>query len=451
MTDIEDKIRSKEARIAVVGLGYIGTCIGAVVAGRGYTVLGIDVRKDIVDAINRGETHINEPNLAPLVRRMVSENKLIAATSYENIAECDVILVTVGTPLTENFEPDTRDIVAACTSIQPHVRDGQLIIIKSTLPPGVTEQVVKPVLDSSGKKYHMAFCPERLAEGKAITEFESIPVVVGGVDVESAERAAFFWQEAMGLDTIRVESAAAAEFVKLADNLWIDLNIALANELAMLSEKLGIDALQVIAAANTLPKGARGQHVNILSPSVGVGGYCLTKDPWFVQHLGQEFKLDLKIPAASRGVNEGMPQHSISLIREMIERDGRKLPESRIAILGLAFKSNTGDCRYTPTAPIVAALQKSGCDLVVCDPLVSEQDAAEITSVPLTAEPLVAIAGADAILFLTGHDAFTELGTARIIAAVKKGAIIFDGRNFFDDTSIGELRAAGLVYKGVGR
>lgn len=445
------KIEEKSINIALVGFGYIGTCIGAVLANRGYRVHGIDVRKNMVDAINKGQSLINEPGLASLIEKTVHNKTLSASTEFRAIEKCDVVVVTVGTPLGQNFDPDTKDIISATESILPFVQDGQIIVLKSTVPPNITEKVVKPILEKSGKKFHLAFCPERLAEGRAIVELETIPVVVGGVDSESSKLSALFWEKTLGLKTIIVENAKTAELVKLADNLWIDLNVALANELAILSDKLGIDALQVIAAANTLPKGAGQQHVNILAPSIGVGGYCLTKDPWFVHHLGKQLGVDLKTPVASRTANDQMPKYSYEMIKTTIESTGRKIEKCKIAVLGVSFKNNTGDCRYTPTKPIIQSFEKSGCELVICDPWVREEEAQEITKLKLEPDSLRAIQKADAVVFLTGHDEFKNIGVSKIIEVVQPQAVIIDGRNFFDKESILKMKSAGLTYKGVGR
>ena len=172
-----------------------------------------------------------------------------------------------------------------------------------------------------------------------------------------------------------------AEMVKLASNLWIDLNIALGNELAKLCDQVGVDVLEVIAAANSLPKGRR--HVNILTPSIGVGGSCLTKDPWFVDHLGKQHGLQLRLPAVGRAVNDSMPSYTVSIIADGLARAGKRLADSRVAVLGLAFKSDTGDCRSTPTKPAIAALAASGCRLALCDPLVGAEEAGSVTSLPL--------------------------------------------------------------------
>ena len=446
---LQKKIQSKELKIAVVGFGYIGTCIGAVLADRGFRVFGIDVRKSTVDEINKGITSINEPGLKELVHRTVSQKLLSASSDFQMISQCDAVVVTVGTPLGANFDPDTRDIVAASEAIAQHLKPEQIVVLKSTVPPRTTDTVVKPILDKVGSRYHLAFCPERLAEGRAIAEFKSLPVVVGGVDELSAELAAKFWEGVLGVETITVDSTVASELVKLSDNLWIDLNVALANEVALLSEKLGVDALQVIEASNSLPKGSK--WVNILAPSVGVGGYCLTKDPWFVHHLGKTLGLDLLTPVASRTVNDRMPEYSYQLIKSEIEKAGISIPQAKVAILGVSFKNNTGDCRFTPTKPIIQKFEQSGCTLEICDPWVSDSEAQTVTTRKLCRDMMAALRGADAVVFLTGHDEFKNLTVANLKELLKPGAFIFDGRNYFTQEKIRQARAAGFSYKGVGR
>lgn len=447
--NLEAKIDSGELKIAVVGFGYIGTCIGAVIAKRGYDVTGIDVRIKNVEEINQGRTSIAEPGLSDLISEVVKNKKLMATSDFKFIENCDVVVVTVGTPLGSSFDPDTRDIISAMDSIYPYLKDEHLIILKSTVPPFTTENVVKPTLDKKGVNYYLSFCPERLAEGKAIAEFESIPVVVGGIDERSTYLSAKFWRKVLNIDTIPVDSARAAELVKLADNLWIDLNIALANEIAMISDRIGVDALQVISAANSLPK---GQHkVNILYPSVGVGGYCLTKDPWFVHHMGSKLGLNLKTPVTSRHVNDSMPTYSFNLIDNALQKREKKWTESKVAVLGVSFKNNTGDCRYSPTKPVIEKLTETGCKLELYDSWVNDHEALMVTQQKLNRDILSALKGSDVVVFLTGHDEFKKITAPQLKELVKPDAIIFDGRNMMSQQMIRDLRSAGFIYCGVGR
>ena len=438
-------------RVAVVGFGYVGACVGAALAARRYQVIGIDSRTEIVEGINRGEVTISEPGLGDLVRQSVSDGHLTASTDISLIADASVVIVTVGTPINDDV-PDTSQVIKVCEQLVSHLQKGQLVILKSTVLPFTTERTLLPILESTGLKvgedFYLAFCPERLAEGRALKELQILPVVVGGVEPESTKRAAEFWEEALELPTIRVANARTAELSKLADNLWIDVSIALGNELALLSDSLDVDVLEVIEAANSLPKGRH--HVNILLPSVGVGGSCLTKDPWFVDHLARENGIELKLPATGRAINDAMPGHTVRIIDEELKARGKKLEDSSVAVLGLAFKDNTGDIRETPAKPVVQLLEESGCDLRVFDPLVTDEAVATITSLAPSKDVEDAISGADCVAFLTGHDDFRRL-TIEEIADAAPGAVVIDGRMYFDHDHISQMRDAGLHYRGIGR
>jgi len=447
---LQQKLRTKKLNIAIVGFGYIGTCIGAVLAEKGYDVIGIDTRKKIVEEINSGTTSISEPGLKELVAKNVQKKRISSTTDFSSIKEADVIIITVGTPLGNNYEPDMSQIIAASKEVSRYLRRDHIVILKSTVPPYTTENIVKPILEQSQvTDFALAFCPERLAEGKAIEEFQTIPIVIGGMNEESTKIAALFWKEALGVRTIEVSNACTAEMVKLADNLWIDLNIALANEIAMLCDKLDIDALEVIDAANTLPK--VNYNVNILIPSMGVGGYCLTKDPWFVHHLGKRYGLDLKTPVTSRTINDMMPYYTFELIKKELEKQGKKLERSKVAVLGIAFKSNTGDCRFTPTKYTIELLEKSGCELSICDPWVNERDARNVTSRELVPTIEEAIENADCVAFLTGHAEFKNFPIEKIAQLAKPHAIVLDGRIFFTKEQIKKIKGYDLTYKGIGR
>lgn len=449
--EIDLLVRGKQSGIAVVGFGYIGTVIGAVLAERGWPVTGIDVRQNVVDEINLGKTSVPEPGLNKLVSNSARAGRLRATTDFGALAENDFVIVTVGTPLGRDFEPVVDDIEAAARAVGEHLHAGHLVILKSTVPPDTTENLLQPILEETsgllaGVDFGLAFCPERLAEGRAIRDLTSIPVVVGAVEERSARACSTLWRHALGVDVVVVDDPRTAEMVKLADNLWIDLNVALANELAKLCDRLGMDVLQVIDAANTLPK--VNHNVNILMPSMGVGGYCLTKDPWFIDHLGHSVGLDLAIPRTSRTVNDTMPAYTYELLKQVLANQGKAIETSRIAVLGIAFKNDTGDCRLTPTKSIVALLEESGCDLSVHDPWVTDEEALTVTNIPLTADIESAVEDADALVLLTGHRQFHQIPLVRLADLVEAKCVFLDGRNSFDPAAV---RAAGFVYKGIGR
>ncbi len=289
-----------------------------------------------------------------------------------------MILIAVGTPVDASRQIMTGHLETACAQLAPVLRPGQLVILKSTVAPGTTQGLVAGLLErgglAQGRDFGLAFCPERLAEGSALAQFGSIPMVVGGCDEESTAAAAAFWSSALNVEVIEFASPGIAELVKLADNWWIDANIALANELAKLCGALDVDVLDVIAGANSLPKGS--SHVNVLLPSVGVGGSCLTKDPWILWTAARQHGIDLRMARTAREVNDTMPGYTHDLICSGLRRLGKDPARARVAVLGLAFKNNTNDLRNTPVKPVVAALRASCREVAIFDPLVTPECAA---------------------------------------------------------------------------
>ena len=343
--------------VAVIGFGYIGSVIAAVLAERGLSVVGIDTNAAMIAEVAAGRCPIPEPGLEALVAAGVASGRLTASTDPAAAKGAKAVLITVGTPLSEAFEANLSHIRAACEAVAPYAHDGQIVMIKSTVPPGTTRAMHDAVF-APRAKVHMAFSPERLAEGQAIRDLASIPILVGGMDAAASDAGAAFWRDALpGVEVMALSSPEAAEMVKLADNLWIDLNIALANELAKLVDALPwpIDVMEVIGGANSLKKGQH--HVNILYPANGVGGYCLTKDPWFVDAIGRRAGVEMKIPRASREVNNSMPGHVFAQVDGVLKAKGIAAKDAKVALLGFAFKSNSGDTRFTPVGPLVAALR----------------------------------------------------------------------------------------------
>lgn len=423
------------------------TCV---LASRGYNVIGIDKSQKILEAIDKGDSPFAEPGLGDLIQAGKAAGKLSVTNNFEVVCDCDVVLIAVGTPLSEDGTADLSDIKSAAKSIAPYLRDGQLVVFKSTMPPGTTSNVATPILRSYADVL-VAFSPERLAEGHAIEELLSIPIIVGGVDDQSTKQAERFWREALEVKVLLVQSSGAAELVKLADNLWIDLNIALANELALLADKLPekMDVLEVISAANTLPKGAH--NVNILCPSMGVGGYCLTKDPWFVAGLGAKLGLDLKTPETSRIVNDKMPSYFADRLETYFESKGVSIEDLKVAVLGLSFKTNTGDCRFTPVKPFLDALRARKVNKIfVYDPWVLEEEATALGE-NLCQDMESALDGADCVAFCTGHDEFKRLTASYLSQRMSPNGLVLDGRIFFPQAFIDELNLLGLAYRGVGR
>ncbi len=429
--------------VGVLGAGYIGAVLAGELADRGARVTAVDVSPARIDSINRGLAPVPEPGLDDLISSGVRAGRLRGATDIAELAECSTILLTVGTPLGQDDTADLSHLRAACEELATVIADGTLVLVKSTVPPGTTTNVVAPLLRAN-KNVHVAFSPERLAEGTAIADMRRLPVVVGGVDAASAARGAAFWT-GFGFEAIVVADAGAAELVKLADNAWIDLNIAFAHELAMLCDRVGTDVLDVIRAANTLPKG--GGMVNILLPSVGVGGYCLTKDPWFLNALGKELDVPLSLSAAGRTVNEAAPEYLWSRTKAAL---GADLAGARVAVLGLAFKNNTGDTRFSPAIDYCRAAERDGAKVVWFDDLVPVHDIPEdlLSNRADTWEE--AVQGAAAIAWLAVHDSTKSLRPSDFLEYAAPNPVIADGRRFLNAAERGEFADAGIGVLGVG-
>lgn len=431
--------------IAIVGMGYVGSSLASVLADAGCRVHGIDVDESLVDLINDGSYPFEEERVAALFEEHVNGGRITATTNYGVIERIPVVIVTVGTPLAES-DPDVTAAKAATKSIGPHITEGDTVIYRSTLPAGLTEGTIRPLLDElsgllAGEEYSLAFCPERMAEGSAYADLTTLPVVVGGYTDSCRQRVEAFWEH-FGQETVSVSSPTAAELTKLADNWWIDLNIALANEIALLSEKLGVDAMEVIRAANTLPKG--DHNVNILYPGTGVGGSCLVKDPWFVANLGDKHGLNLRTPRISRAVNDRMPGHVVDLVRRGVgDLDG-----ATVAVLGYAFKAGTDDIRNTPSATVVDQLLDAGADVRITDPFVSSTAIEDATGVAPSRLP-DALNGADAVVIATDHDSYLSLSADDF--AERSGSndlVVVDGRFALDPAEFAE---SSVEYLGVGR
>jgi UDP-N-acetyl-D-mannosaminuronic acid dehydrogenase len=434
--------------VAVIGFGYVGSCLAATLAHRGVRVLGVDTDDRLVGELTSGHCRFREDGLAEMLAAGLDSGRLRITTDYAEIRSADVVLVTVGTPVLEDGSLADGQLRAACTELSRHIRPGQLFVFKSTVPPGTTRTIVRPILERPGVAgFGLAFSPERLSEGVALRELSSFPIVVGGIDQDSTDAAAEFWQRTLGVEAIRIGSLEAAEIVKLADNWWIDLNIALANELAKFCAVHDVDVLEVIGAANTVPKGAG--TVNILLPSVGVGGSCLTKDPWMVWQSARKHGVDIQTVPTGREINAGMPEYTAQVALKTLAELGKDPATATITVLGLAFKNNTGDLRATPTQGAIAEFGKAGAEVRLFDPLVDPAEAEEMFGMPLAASLEEAVRGADCLAIFALHREFEDLDFEAFPVGVN--CVVLDGRAYYSREKIDVLRDLGYVYRGIGR
>ncbi|WP_448577437.1 nucleotide sugar dehydrogenase [Thermosphaera sp.] len=423
-------------RVTVIGLGYIGLPTAVVFASRGFGVIGVDVDVKKVEAVNSGRCYIGEPGLDGLLREAVSKGFLRATTdAVEAVRESDAAVIAVPTPVRGGVA-DLSYLREALESIRRGLHRGLLVVIESTIPPGTTVGFAKPLLEESGLRveedFYLAHVPERIAPGKAIYELLHEPRVVGGVEARSTEKALELYSRVNS--KLYPTDATTAEFVKLVENTFRDLNIAFANLLALMAEKLGIDAYEAIRLANTHPR------VNIHMPGAGVGGPCLTKDPYMLASLYREFWGTQLIELARR-INEYMPRHTVKIIERALGDAGLIVRGAKIAVLGAAYKGGVDDTRESPAKHVVKELLEKGARVVVYDPYTSESFGAE------RAESLEnAVRDADVVVIVTDHPEFKALDLEGIAKLVRHRVVV-DGRRVVEPH---QAIKYGFKYYGIG-
>jgi len=395
-------------KICVLGLGYIGLPTASVLAMHNFKVIGVDVNERIVDKVQRGESHIKEPGLRTLVEAAVKSGNLQSKTKPE---EADAFIIAVPTPVTQDKIADLSFVKAAAESIETVLQPKNLIVLESTCPPGTTREFLVPILARSGmkigKEVYVAYCPERVMPGKVLRELVENDRVVGGINYASAEKARELYSTFVD-GKIFLTDVTTAEMVKLMENTYRDVNIALANELALICERLGINAWEVLELANKHPR------VYLHKPGPGVGGHCLPVDPWF---LVDKFPEEAKLIRLSREINDGQPRHVFNFIAEMTHH----IQHPKVAVLGLSYKGNIDDTRESPTWDLLRLLKEGGYDIAVYDPYVNN-DRVEL------AQFREALQGADCVVILVDHEEFMCLNPVEMAKLMRTKQII-DTRN----------------------
>jgi UDP-N-acetyl-D-mannosaminuronic acid dehydrogenase len=379
--------------VCVMGLGYIGLPTASILANKGFHVLGVDVRPEVVQTINQGRIHIEEPDLDILVRSAVNSGQLKAANEPQ---PADVFILCVPTPICPDHSPDLSFVEQASRAIRPHVRAGNLVVLESTSPPRTTEKVVVPQAIppelTVGRDVFVAHCPERVLPGRILLEAVRNDRVIGGMTPACARRARQFY-ETFVQGEIFTTSAVAAEITKLTENSYRDVNIAFANELSMLSDSLGVDPWEIIALANRHPR------VNILQPGPGVGGHCISVDPWFLVHADPKLT---PLMRTAREVNDSKPHYVVQHILDL----AKQFTQPRIGCLGLTYKADVDDLRESPSLEIVCELRKhSGGEVMACDPYISPERFQEF---PLHSFEEV-VARCPILVLLTDHRQFKDI------------------------------------------
>lgn len=386
--------------LCVIGLGYIGLPSSAMFAKYGWNVLGVDVNKNAIDKLNRGEIHIEEVGLSEMVSEEVSAGNLRGSLTPE---KADCFIVAVPTPHNIDNTADLTYVVSATQSIIPYLEKGNVVIIESTIPPRTIDDVVAPILElagfTPGEDIYLAHCPERVLPGRILIELIENTRIVGGINEISAKKAAEVYATFVKGKIIET-SALSAEMAKLMENTYRDVNIALANELVKISEKLAVDALEVISLANHHPR------VNLHQPGPGVGGHCLAVDPYFIIEKAPE---EAQIIALARKTNNSMPAFTIKQIKNLLSSKGAK-----IAAFGLTYKGNIDDVRESPAMDIVNELLSEGYNVSVFDPHVQQS---KVNFNLSTFEE--AIQQAELVVILTDHNEFKSLDEDKLLKLMK--------------------------------
>lgn len=397
--------------ICIIGLGYIGLPTAAMFATHGHKILGVDINKTVVDALNEGKITIEEPYLDTMVQAAVASGNLQARTTPE---PSDVFIISVGTPINPDKTADMRAVVAATESIVPFLQEGNIVILESTSPPGTVENLMVPILEKSGLKAGsqllVAHSPERVLPGKILVELVENNRIVGGINQASSEAVRDLYSTFVKA-SIYLTDATTAELCKLMENTYRDVNIALANELAKLCEKMGISAWDVIELSNKHPR------VNIHQPGPGVGGHCLAVDPWFIV---EKFPELAKIISLSRITNDSMPHHvyhrSLDILAPI---PGKK----KVTIFGATYKPNIDDVRESPIMEIIELFEKNAdYEVAVYDPHVK-------SCKHLEGDMLKALKGSHLLILGVNHSEFSHLDFAQLkpVMAIPN---VFDTRNF---------------------
>ncbi len=411
---------AQDRHVCILGMGFVGLTLAVVMAECGFQVIGVEIDSRTLQRLESGDAHFFEVGLQARLRRALASGALrfVSALVAEDVSHCSLFILTVGTPLDESGTPRMDMVERATRQVTAVMRDGALVVLRSTVRLGTTRAVVKPILDATGKRYQLAYCPERTIEGNALAELRMLPQIVGGLTPEDSWRAAAVFQH-MTPTTIRVSSLETAEAIKLLDNSYRDLFFSFGNEVALLCEAAGLDAVEVIGS------GKMGYaRTSIASPGF-VGGPCLEKDPHILEHSMKDFGFRPELISTGRRLNERVPDWvARSLARLLAPATGRL----KIAICGIAFKGRpeTDDVRGTPSTLLAEALRTAfpGAELVGQDFAVSADVIRELGLTPAAIDD--AFAGAQAVVIANNNSKYEWVDLDRLMAKMARPAVIYD-------------------------
>ncbi|KKT94026.1 MAG: Nucleotide sugar dehydrogenase, partial [Parcubacteria group bacterium GW2011_GWC1_45_14] len=426
-------MEAKKETVCIIGLGYVGLPLAVQCALKGYEVYGLENDESKIDKINSGKSPIKEDFL----EQNLPNVKVIATKDPSVIKKSDVVIVCVPTPVDESYFPDLGPVKGATKTIAENINKGQLIIIESTINPGVCEEVVEPIFAEAGyeigKDYEMAHCPERINPGDPKWNVTNIPRVVGSFTKTGLDKAVKFYEDIIDASIMPMKSIREAEAVKIVENSFRDINIAFVNELAKSFDKLDIDLNDVIKGASTKPF-AFMPHF----PSCGVGGHCIPVDPYYLIERAKASGFDHEFLKIARKVNNSMPEYTVELMQDALNKLKLPLNGTVVGVMGISYKANVADLRESPSLKIIKYLKKHGAEVITFDPHVLDD------STEKSLEEF--LKKATAVIVATNHKEFEKMDTALF----KENGVfaIVDGKNCIDPEAIKKL---GIIYKGIGR
>jgi len=447
LDEMRDMIASKTARIGIFGAGYAGLPLACAFAQAGFATIAGDSDPEKIRAIRAGISYVEDDYVLSSLPRLVSSGTLEADSDISRIASlAHFAIIAVPTPLNDRKEPDLSSVIKASEIISKEIRRGKFVILESSVYPGTTDEVVRPILEKSGlkagKDFGLAHSPERIDYGNRKFGILDIPKVVGGVTPLCTQIACELYRSVLRAPVVPVSDTRTAEATKMLENTYRFVNIALVNELSTFFEKLELDSFEVIAAAATKPFGFQAFY-----PGPGVGGHCIPKDPQYLAYKARQVGLRLRLVELSAEINDRMVDHITGRLEENLARQGRSISGSKAVVLGLAFKADVSDSRRSPSIALIERLADRGIHVEAYDPLVRSvrTKRGELFS----AESLERCAeGADILVLATPHALFRHIDLKKLSARMRPNPVMVDTRGFW---SRAECESAGFDYLGLGR
>jgi UDP-N-acetyl-D-glucosamine dehydrogenase len=400
--ELLDKIASRKARVAVIGLGYVGLPLAVEKAAAGFTTVGFDVQADKVAQVNAGRNYIGDV-IDDDLGSLVQSGLLSATTDFGLVAEADFIAICVPTPLDEHQQPDVSYIDSSVRAIAQHLKPKTMVVLESTTYPGTTEELVRPLLEKGsglvcGEDFYLGFSPERVDPGNAVFKTRNTPKVVGAIGADATEVIAAMYRTVLKGEIVEVSSPRIAEMEKLLENAYRNVNIGLINELAILCDRMDINIWEVVDAAKSKPYGFQAFY-----PGPGLGGHCIPLDPQYLSWKAREYGFHISMLEASASVNDSMPAYCVSRVSRILNRQKKALNGSRVLVSGVAYKQDIDDYRESPALKVIKLLEEEGAEVEVFDPWVARfrLDGKERETLPeLSAET---VEQADLVLVTAAH------------------------------------------------